>query len=76
MPKIAIDEGIPDRLNLRRTVRAAHGIRTLTKADLKYNGETPDIQVDPQTYTVTVNGEVATCEPSTVLPMAQRYFLF
>ncbi|MDI3329425.1 MAG: urease subunit alpha [Micrococcus sp.] len=76
LPQIAIDEGIPERLQLRRTVRAAHGIRTLTKADLKYNGETPDIQVDPQTYTVTVDGEVATCEPSEVLPMAQRYFLF
>ncbi|PFG44921.1 urease subunit alpha [Georgenia soli] len=76
LPKVAIEEGVPERLQLRRTVRAAHGIRTLTKADLKYNGETPDIQVDPETYTVTVDGEVATCEPSDVLPMAQRYFLF
>ena len=76
LPQIAIDEGIPERLQLRRTIRAAKGIRNLTKADLKYNGETPDIQVDPETYTVTVDGEVATCEPSTVLPMAQRYFLF
>lgn len=76
LPKVAIDEGVPDRLQLRRTVRAAHGIRTLTKADLKYNAETPDIQVDPETYTVTVDGEVATCKPSSVLPMAQRYFLF
>ncbi|WP_336712050.1 urease subunit alpha [Arthrobacter sp. USHLN218] len=76
LPQIAIDEGIPERLQLRRTVRPAHGIRALTKADLKYNGETPDIQVDPETYTVTVDGEVATCEPSSVLPMAQRYFLF
>lgn len=76
LPQIAIDEGIPERLQLRRTVRPAHGIRALTRADLKYNGETPDIQVDPETYTVTVDGEVATCEPSSVLPMAQRYFLF
>ena len=57
-------------------IRPVHGIRTLTKADLKFNGETPDIQVDPQTYEVTVDGVEATCEPSTVLPMAQRYFLF
>ena len=52
------------------------GIRGLTKADLKHNGETPDIEVDPETYQVTVDGEDVTCEPSDVLPMAQRYFLF
>jgi urease subunit alpha len=52
------------------------GIRNLTKADLKHNGATPDIEVDPETYQVSVDGEDVTCEPSDVLPMAQRYFLF
>ena len=76
LSQAAIEEGIPERLRLRKLIRPVHGIRTLSKADLKFNGETPDIQVDPQTYRVTVDGVEATCEPSTVLPMAQRYFLF
>ncbi len=41
-----------------------------------HNGATPDIQVDPETYRVTADGELLVCEPATVLPMAQRYFLF
>ncbi len=76
LSQAAIDEGVPERLRLRKVIRACHGIRSLTKADLKHNGETPDIQVDPQTYQVMVDGELATCEPSEELPMAQRYFLF
>ena len=40
------------------------------------NDATPDIEVDPETYEVRANGELLTCEPATVLPMAQRYFLF
>ena len=76
LPKAAIEDGVPERLGLRRVIRPVGGIRALTKADLKHNGETPDIQVDPETYTVTVDGVEATCEPSDVLPMAQRYFLF
>ncbi|MFF5792899.1 urease subunit alpha [Paeniglutamicibacter sp. NPDC012692] len=76
LSQAAIEEGVPERLRLRKVIRPVHGIRSLTKADLKFNGETPDIQVDPQTYKVMVDGVHATCEPSTVLPMAQRYFLF
>lgn len=76
LSKAAIEEGVPERLRLRKVIRACSGIRELTKADLKYNSETPEILVDPQTYQVTVDGELATCEPSEVLPMAQRYFLF
>ncbi|MGO2051939.1 urease subunit alpha [Glutamicibacter sp. 287] len=76
LSKAAIDEGVPERLRLRKVIRACQGIRELSKADLKYNSGTPEILVDPQTYQVTVDGELATCEPSEVLPMAQRYFLF
>jgi urease subunit alpha len=43
---------------------------------MKFNGETPEIEVDPQTYEVKVDGQLITCEPAEVLPMAQRYFLF
>jgi urease subunit alpha len=48
----------------------------ISKADMVHNSATPDIEVDPETYEVTADGELLTCEPATVLPMAQRYFLF
>ena len=76
LSKAAIDAGVPAELGLEKVIRPVSGIRSLTKADLKYNDATPDIQVDPETYQVSVDGEDVTCEPSDVLPMAQRYFLF
>jgi len=76
LSKAAIEAGVPEELGLGKVIRPVAGIRNLTKADLKYNDATPDIQVDPETYQVTVDGEDVTCEPSHVLPMAQRYFLF
>jgi urease subunit alpha len=76
LSQAAIDAGVPHELGLEKVIRPVSGIRTLTKGDLKYNDATPDIQVDPETYQVTVDGEDVTCEPSDVLPMAQRYFLF
>jgi urease subunit alpha len=76
LSKAAIDAGVPEKLGLERIIRPVTGIRNLRKADLKFNGETPDIVVDPETYKVTVDGVEATCEPSDVLPMAQRYHLF
>jgi urease subunit alpha len=41
-----------------------------------HNDATPKIDVDPETYEVCVDGELITCDPATVLPLAQRYFLF
>ncbi|WP_309073938.1 urease subunit alpha [Paenarthrobacter sp.] len=76
LSKAAIDAGVPAQLGLERIIKPVTGIRNLTKADLKYNGETPDIAVDPETYKVTVDGVEVTSQPSDVLPMAQRYFLF
>ncbi|MGF6835913.1 urease subunit alpha [Paenarthrobacter sp. TE4293] len=76
LSKAAIDAGVPAELGLQRIIKPVSGIRNLTKADLKYNGETPDIAVDPETYKVTVDGDEVTSQPSDVLPMAQRYFLF
>ncbi|WP_087873131.1 urease subunit alpha [Arthrobacter globiformis] len=76
LSQAAIDAGVPGELGLEKIVRPVSGIRTLNKADLKFNDATPDIQVDPETYRVTVDGDEVTCEPSDVLPMAQRYFLF
>jgi urease subunit alpha len=51
-------------------------MRSLRKTDLIHNTAMPNIEVDPQTYQVRADGVLLTCEPATVLPMAQRYFLF
>jgi urease subunit alpha len=76
MSQAAIDAGVPEQLGLRKHVRAVHGIRSLKKSDLKFNGETPQLEVDPETYEVRADGERVTCDPVDELPMAQRYFLF
>jgi urease subunit alpha len=52
------------------------GTRRLGKRDLVHNGALPKIEVDPQTYEVRADGQLLTCEPAKVLPLAQRYFLF
>jgi urease subunit alpha len=72
----AIKKGIPDRLGLQKQAVAVSGIRQLTKRDMKLNDALPHMEVDPETYEVRADGELLTCEPATVLPMAQRYFLF
>ena len=64
------------RYGLRKNLYAVRGCRALTKADLKLNGATPKMHVDPETYIVTADGEELRCEPTSVLPLAQRYFLF
>ena len=76
MSQAAIEEGVPAQLGLRKVIRPCKGIRGLAKADLKHNGNTPEIKVDAETYQVFVDGELATCEPASELPMTQRYFLF
>ncbi|MCW3480941.1 urease subunit alpha [Neisseriaceae bacterium JH1-16] len=72
----ALDDGIGERLGLKKRLVAVKGCRTVQKADLIHNDWLPDIQVDPQTYQVYADGELLWCEPAEVLPMAQRYFLF
>ena len=74
--QVAFDDGVHEKLGLEKIVLPVGGIRTLTKRDMKLNGETPEITVDPQTYEVRVNGELLTCEPVEIVPMGQRYFLF
>lgn len=76
MSKAAIKRGIPERLNLQKRVVAVSGVRQLTKRDMKLNDLMPHIEVDSETYEVRADGELLTCEPATVLPMTQRYFLF
>ncbi|MGG4198917.1 urease subunit alpha [Peribacillus frigoritolerans] len=76
LSKASYEAGIHDDLGLKKIVKTVSNIRNLTKRDMKLNGETPVIEVDPQTYEVTVDGDLITCAPAEVLPMAQRYFLF
>ncbi|WP_436512401.1 urease subunit alpha [Clostridium thermobutyricum] len=72
----AYEHGIKEKLGLQKEVLPVKGIRNLTKKDMKFNGEMPKLEVDPQTYDVKINGELATCEPAETLPLTQRYFLF
>jgi urease subunit alpha len=72
----ALERDVPHRLGLQRRIVAVKGCRTVKKRDLKVNDALPKIEVDPETYIVTADGERLTCEPIIVQPMAQRYFLF
>jgi urease subunit alpha len=74
--QVALKQGIGAQLNLQKQVVAVSGIRKLTKREMKLNDAMPQMEVDPETYEVRADGELLTCEPATVLPMAQRYFLF
>lgn len=68
--------GIGARFGLQKTLSAVHNIRAITKRDMVHNHLTPRMEVDAQTYAVRADGELLTCEAATVLPLAQRYFLF
>lgn len=72
----ALERGIAERIGLQTPVVAVSNTRNLSKADMKLNDATPQIEVNPETYEVRADGELLTCEPAKVLPMAQRYFLF
>ncbi len=72
----AHQDGIGQRLGLKKQVVPVAHTRQLSKRDMKLNDLLPQMEVDPETYEVRANGELLTCEPATVLPMAQRYFLF
>ncbi len=72
----ALDDGIGEKLRLSKQLVAVKGTRTVRKKDMVHNSRTPKLEVDPQNYNVRVDGELITCEPADVLPMAQRYFLF
>jgi urease subunit alpha len=72
----ALAAGVPAALELRKTAAAVRGCRTVRKTDLVHNAWQPTMRIDAQTYEVRADGELLTCEPATVLPMAQRYFLF
>lgn len=71
-----LEREIPTQLGLSKRAVAVSGTRQLSKRDMKLNDALPQIEVNPETYEVRADGELLTCESATVLPMAQRYFLF
>ena len=75
LSQAALDLGVPERLGLQRRCVAVRGCRSVGKADLVRNSATPRIDVDPETYTVRVDGELATCEPAERLPLTQLYYI-
>jgi len=74
--RTGLEAGIADGLGLQSPVMAVSGIREIGKAAMIHNSAMPTVEVDPETYEVRADGELLTCEPAEVLPMAQRYFLF
>jgi len=76
LSKAAIDHEVHKSLGLQKRVASVKKCRSIGKRDMKLNDALPHIDVDPETYLVKVDGQILTCDPMAVLPMAQRYFLF
>ncbi|RWX64568.1 urease subunit alpha [Mesorhizobium sp. M4B.F.Ca.ET.089.01.1.1] len=75
--KAALDAGLQEKLGVDKAMVAVENTRGgIGKHSMVLNDATPHVEVDPETYEVRADGELLTCEPATVLPMAQRYFLF
>jgi urease subunit alpha len=75
--KAAIANDLRGKLGTVKDMVAVENVRGgISKASMVHNDATPDIRVDPETYTVTADGELLVCAPATELPMAQRYFLY
>jgi urease subunit alpha len=72
----ALEDGLADRLAVRRRLVPVEDVRTRGKGDLPENTAQPDIRVDPETFVVSIDGEAIEAAPAATLPMAQRYFLF
>ena len=75
--KAAVEDGLATRLGVEKTLLAVSNTRGgISKASMIHNAATPSIEGNPETYEVRADGELLTCEPAAILPMAQRYFLF
>ena len=73
----SLADGLEEKIGVDKSLVAVFNTRgTISKSSMVHNGEMPKIEVNPETYEVRADGELLTCEPATVLPMAQRYFLF
>jgi urease subunit alpha len=75
--KAAAASNLARKLGIDKTLYAVHNTRgRISKKSMIHNDATPEIEVDPESYEVRADGELLTCEPAQVLPLAQRYFLF
>lgn len=74
--KAAFENGITEKLQLKKIILPVKNCRNISKKDLIHNDQLPNITVDPETYKVTIDGKWITCEAALVLPLAQLYFLF
>jgi urease subunit alpha len=74
--QIAITGSVGRQLGLKRQLSAVSGCREVKKDDMVHNGYLPKMEIDAQTYRVRADGQLLTCDPATVLPLAQKYFLF
>ncbi len=73
--RAAIDNGLGDRVpNSKEKLAPIKNTRNISKKDMVRNNYCPNIEIDPETYKVFVDGEVITCEPAKTLPMTQKYF--
>jgi len=72
----ALQRGTVEGYGLRKRLAAVKGVRSITKKQMVLNAYAPKMEIDAQTYSVRADGQLLTCEPAKVLPMAQRYFLF
>ncbi|MGW6513346.1 amidohydrolase family protein, partial [Streptomyces niveus] len=72
----AIEDALPERLGLGKRFVAIENTRSVGKADMRQNDALPHVHVDPDTFTVTIDGDVVEPAPAAELPLAQRYFLF
>jgi urease subunit alpha len=76
LPKSAVEAEVASTLRLNKLIGTVYNTRNIGKNDMIQNAYQPHMEVDPQTYAVRADGALLTCEPATVLPFAQRYFLF
>jgi urease subunit alpha len=73
---VALEDGLEERLDVRRRLVPVAATRSVGKASLPENSATPRIEVDADTFAVRIDGELVEEQPAVELPMAQRYFLF
>ena len=72
----AHEAGLAEKIGAMKTLVPVSGTRTVSKSSMVHNALMPHIEVDPETYEVRADGQHLTCEPATILPMAQRYFMY
>ena len=75
MAKKAIELGVPDKLGLEKVILPVKNCRSIGKQDMMWNDKTPEITIDPETYEVKLDGQIATVDPAKELSSAQRYFM-